>query len=125
VVDEEISIGDFVLSGGEIPAMALMDAIIRLLPGALNDDQSAIQDSFVSGILDYPHYTRPEIYRNKEVPPVLLGGNHAMIQKWRREQALLATSQKRPDLLEKACSAGLLTEEDRNFLIGNSTGFNK
>ena len=119
-VDEEISVGDFVLSGGEIPAMMLMDAIIRLLPGVLNDELSAVQDSFVSGILDSPHYTRPVLYRDMEVPAVLQSGNHAMIQKWRREQALLATRRKRPDLLEKARSAGMLSEEDEKFLGSNT-----
>jgi len=119
-VDEEISMGDFVLSGGEIPAMALMDAIIRQLPGVLHDDLSAVQDSFVSGILDCPHYTRPPVYENREVPSVLVEGNHARIEKWRREQALLATRLKRPDLLEKARSAGLLSEADERFLNGGA-----
>ncbi len=115
-VDEEISIGDFVVSGGEIPAMALMDAIIRQLPGVLHDDLSAIQDSFVPGILDCPHYTKPALYEGMPVPPVLMSGNHAEIEKWRREQALIATHQKRPDLLEKARMIGLLTEADEKFL---------
>jgi tRNA (guanine37-N1)-methyltransferase len=84
-VDEEISIGDFVLSGGELPAMALMDAVIRQLPGVLHDDASAAEDSFVNGLLDYPHYTRPEVYEGVAVPPVLLGGHHAEIVKWRRQ----------------------------------------
>ncbi|WAW11292.1 tRNA (guanosine(37)-N1)-methyltransferase TrmD [Oxalobacter vibrioformis] len=118
-VDEEISLGDFVLSGGEIPAMALMDAVIRQLPGVLHDDLSAVQDSFVSGILDCPHYTRPPVYEEMVVPPVLMGGNHAEIDKWRREQALLATSKKRPDLLEKARLDGLLSEADEKFLSSN------
>lgn len=90
-VDEEISIGDFVLSGGELPAMALMDAVIRLLPGALNDSASAVEDSFVNGLLDSPHYTRPEVYEGEPVPSILLGGHHAEIQKWRRQRALEAT----------------------------------
>lgn len=115
-VDEEISLGDFVLSGGEIPAMALMDAIIRQLPGVLNDDASAVEDSFVSGLLDCPHYTRPEIYENMQVPAVLLGGHHAEIMKWRREQALIATTQKRPDLIQRARVAGLLSKNDEIFL---------
>ncbi|MDR0934632.1 MAG: tRNA (guanosine(37)-N1)-methyltransferase TrmD [Burkholderiaceae bacterium] len=117
-VTEEISMGDFVLSGGEIPAMALMDALIRQLPGVLHDELSAVQDSFVSGILDCPHYTRPPVYEGLEVPAVLMGGNHAEIEKWRWEQALLATRQKRPDLLEKARIAGLLSEADEKFLGG-------
>jgi tRNA (guanine37-N1)-methyltransferase len=115
-VDEEISLGDFVLSGGELPAMALMDAIIRQLPGVLNDDASAIEDSFVSGLLDCPHYTRPEIYENMPVPAVLLGGHHAEIIKWRREQALVATLQKRPDLILRARAEGLLSKNDEKFL---------
>ena len=115
-VDEEISLGDFVLSGGEIPAMALMDAIIRQLPGVLNDDASAVEDSFVSGLLDCPHYTRPEIYEDMQVPAVLLGGHHAEIMKWRREQALIATTQKRPDLIQRARIAGLLSKNDEIFL---------
>lgn len=115
-VDEEISIGDFVLSGGEIPAMALMDAIVRQLPGVLHDEQSAIQDSFVSGILDCPHYTRPTEYQNKAVPPVLISGNHAEIEKWRREESLRVTQEKRPDLVEKARAMGKLTKADEGFL---------
>ncbi|MDQ7990640.1 MAG: tRNA (guanosine(37)-N1)-methyltransferase TrmD [Candidatus Dactylopiibacterium sp.] len=101
VVDEEISVGDFVVSGGELPAMLLMDAIIRLLPGALNDAESAVEDSFVDGLLDYPHYTRPEVRAGVSVPPVLMSGNHAEIRRWRLKQALGATLRKRPDLLEK------------------------
>ena len=115
-VDEEISLGDFVLSGGELPAMALMDAIIRQLPGVLHDDASATEDSFVNGLLDCPHYTRPERYHDMMVPPVLLGGNHADIQKWRRQQALQATARKRPDLLDRAREQGLLTVADEKFL---------
>ena len=115
-VDEEISIGDFVLSGGELPAMALMDAVIRQLPGVLNDEGSAVEDSFVNGLLDCPHYTRPEIYEGVAVPPVLLGGNHAEIEKWRRQQALAATAEKRPDLIEQARAAGLLSRADEKFL---------
>ena len=119
MVDEEISIGDFVLSGGEIPAMALMDAVIRQLPGALHDDQSAQEDSFVSGILDCPHYTRPSEYHGVSVPPVLMSGNHGEIALWRRRQALLMTKAKRPDLLEKAEREGMLSERDRKFLEGS------
>jgi tRNA (guanine37-N1)-methyltransferase len=117
-VDEEISLGDFVLSGGELPAMALMDAVIRQIPGVLNTDASAIEDSFVNGLLDSPHYTRPETYEGVGVPPVLMGGNHAEIEKWRRQQMLAATARKRPDLLVKARGAGLLTEHDEKFLAG-------
>ncbi|MFT5644699.1 MAG: tRNA (guanine37-N1)-methyltransferase [Janthinobacterium sp.] len=117
-VDEEISLGDFVLSGGELPAMALMDAVIRQLPGVLNDDASALEDSFVNGLLDSPHYTRPDVYEGLSVPPVLMSGNHAAIEKWRRQQMLLATSSKRPDLLQSARDGGLLTRADEQFLVG-------
>jgi tRNA (guanine37-N1)-methyltransferase len=117
-VDEEISLGDFVLSGGELPAMALMDAVVRQLPGVLNTDASAVEDSFVNGLLDSPHYTRPEIYEGEAVPAVLLGGNHAEIEKWRRERMLEATARKRPDLLARAREAGLLSKMDEKFLAG-------
>ncbi|HXA48207.1 MAG TPA: tRNA (guanosine(37)-N1)-methyltransferase TrmD [Burkholderiaceae bacterium] len=115
-VDEEISLGDFVLSGGELPAMALMDAVIRQLPGVLHDDASAVEDSFVNGLLDCPHYTRPEVYEGLPVPSVLMGGHHAEIVKWRREQALQATAAKRPDLILQARKDGLLTRADEKFL---------
>ncbi|AVR95835.1 tRNA (guanosine(37)-N1)-methyltransferase TrmD [Pseudoduganella armeniaca] len=117
-VDEEISLGDFVLSGGELPAMALMDAVVRQLPGVLNTDASAVEDSFVNGLLDSPHYTRPEVYEGVAVPPVLMGGNHAEINKWRRERMLEATAHKRPDLLDKARAAGQLSKQDEKFLAG-------
>ena len=117
-VDEEISLGDFVLSGGELPAMALMDAVVRFIPGVLGDDASAVEDSFVNGLLDSPHYTRPEVYEGETVPPVLMGGNHAEIMKWRRQRMLEATAKKRPDLLDKARGAGLLTKADEQFLAG-------
>ncbi|MBY0572383.1 MAG: tRNA (guanosine(37)-N1)-methyltransferase TrmD [Undibacterium sp.] len=115
-VDEEISLGDFVLSGGELPAMALMDAVMRLLPGVLGDDASAMQDSFVNGLLDCPHYTRPESFDQREVPAVLLGGHHAEIEKWRRQEALKASWYKRPDLIQQAREAGLLGKADEKFL---------
>ncbi len=98
-VDEEISIGDFVLSGGEIPAMALLDAVVRQLPGVLNDADSAAQDSFVAGLLDCPHYTRPEVYEGRRVPDVLLSGHHEAIRRWRLIQALGRTWRRRPELL--------------------------
>ena len=98
-VDEEISIGDYVLSGGELAAMVLMDSLMRQLPGVLGDEQSAQQDSFVQGLLDFPHYTRPEIFNGEAVPPVLLSGHHAEIQRWRLQQSLGRTWQRRPDLL--------------------------
>jgi tRNA (guanine37-N1)-methyltransferase len=100
-VDEEISIGDFVLSGGEIPAMALIDAVVRQLPGVLNDAQSAVEDSFVSGLLDCPHYTRPEEYAGLRVPDVLMSGHHEKIRRWRLKQSLGRTWQRRPELLAR------------------------
>jgi tRNA (guanine37-N1)-methyltransferase len=115
-VDLQLSIGDFVVSGGELPAMTIMDAVIRLIPGVLGDDQSAIQDSFVNGLLDHPHYTRPEIYENLLVPDVLLGGHHAKIADWRRQQSLELTLRLRPDLIKSARANGLLTQKDEQFL---------
>jgi tRNA (guanine37-N1)-methyltransferase len=100
-VDEEWSIGDFVLSGGELAAMVTIDAVVRMLPGVLGHDQSAEQDSFMNGLLDYPHYTRPESIDGLTVPEVLLSGDHAAIARWRLKQALGKTWLKRPDLLEK------------------------
>jgi tRNA (guanine37-N1)-methyltransferase len=100
-VDESISIGDYVLSGGELPVLVLIDAVVRLLPGVLGDDDSAQQDSFTAGLLDWPHYTRPEVFEGRAVPSVLLGGNHAAIGRWREKQALGRTWLRRPDLLQK------------------------
>jgi len=111
-VDEEISLGDFVLSGGEIAALALIDAIVRQLPGALNDAESARQDSFADGLLDCPHYTRPEQYDGVSVPPVLLSGHHAEIRRWRLKQALGRTWLRRPDLLRQR----QMTKEELNLL---------
>lgn len=107
-VDEEISIGDFVLSGGELPAMALIDAVVRQLPGVLGDAASAVEDSFVGGLLDCPHYTRPEIYEGEAVPAVLLSGDHKKIRRWRLKQSLARTRKRRPDLL---AHRGLTAEE--------------
>lgn len=107
-VHEEISLGDFVLSGGEIPALAVMDAVIRQLPGSLNNADSALQESFVDGLLDAPCYTRPEVYRDEAVPEVLMSGNHKLIERWRLQQRLKLTAKRRPDLLEKR---GLSREE--------------
>jgi len=111
-VDEELSIGDYVLSGGELPVLVVMDAVTRLLPGALGDADSALEDSFMHGLLDYPHYTRPEQIGNRQVPQVLLSGNHAAIHRWRRKQALGRTRLRRPDLLE----ALALDDDDRVLL---------
>jgi tRNA (guanine37-N1)-methyltransferase len=107
-VDEELSIGDYVLSGGELPALVVMDAITRLIPGALGDADSALEDSFMEGVLDYPHYTRPEEIDGFRVPEPLLGGNHAEIRRWRLKQALGRTWLRRPDLLQ---AAGLDAEQ--------------
>jgi tRNA (guanine37-N1)-methyltransferase len=98
-VDEEWSIGDYVLSGGELPAMVCIDAIARLIPGVLGHEESALQDSFANNLLDYPHYTRPELYKELEVPAVLLSGHHEAIRAWRLNQSLQRTKQRRPDLL--------------------------
>jgi len=105
-IDEEYSIGDYVLSGGELPAMVLIDAMTRLLPGAVGDAESVQLDSFVNGLLDYPHYTRPEEVDGERVPEVLLSGNHAEIERWRMKQALGRTLERRPDLLEKLALTG-------------------
>ena len=122
-VDEEVSLGDFVLSGGELPAMALIDAVVRQLPGVLNDAQSAVQDSFVGGLLDCPHYTRPEEYEGMRVPDVLLGGHHAEIELWRRREALRNTAMKRPDLIDRARRNKLLSRADEAWLasLGKET----
>jgi len=112
MVDQEWSIGDYVLSGGELPAMVMMDSVIRRLPGVLGHSQSAEQDSFVQGLLDCPHYTRPEIYDGEAVPAVLLSGDHAAIQRWRWRESLKRTLERRPDLLERAP----LNKEQRRLL---------
>jgi len=108
-----ISIGDYVLTGGELPAMILIDAVARLIPGVLGDPDGAADDSHASGLLEYPHYTRPPEFRGWRVPEILLSGDHAKIAKWRREQSLLRTLERRPDLLETA----ELSEKERRFLI--------
>jgi tRNA (guanine37-N1)-methyltransferase len=112
LVTDEISIGDYVLSGGELPAMVLIDAIVRLLPGALGDPNGALDDSHASGMLEYPHFTRPSEFRGWEIPEVLTSGDHARVARWRREQALLRTYLRRPDLLAGAD----LSDEDREFI---------
>lgn len=111
-VDDEISIGDYVLSGGELAAMVVIDCIVRQLPGVLGDAESASQDSFVNGLLDCPHYTRPEVYEGEPVPQVLLSGNHAEIRRWRLKQALGRTWQRRPDLLLQRA----LSDDERGLL---------
>lgn len=118
-VTHEVSIGDYVLSGGEIAALAMIDSVVRLLPGVLNDKHSAAFDSFhtgLDGLLDSPHYTRPEVYKNQAIPEVLKSGNHKNIDRWRREQSLRLTAQRRPDLIHKARQEGLLTKRDEAFL---------
>jgi tRNA (guanine37-N1)-methyltransferase len=112
LIDEELSIGDYVLTGGELAALVVIDAAARLLPGVLGDEESSFRDSFGEGLLDHPHYTRPASFRGMNVPEVLLSGNHALIEKWRRREALQATLLKRPDLLNSAD----LTDEDREML---------
>jgi tRNA (guanine37-N1)-methyltransferase len=112
LVDEELSIGDYVLTGGELAALVVIDAAARLVPGVLGDEESAYRDSFGDGLLDHPHYTRPAEYRGMRVPDVLLSGNHDAIMKWRRRESLRATLRKRPDLLEHA----ELSEKDRKVL---------
>ena len=112
IVTDELSIGDYVLTGGELPAMVMIDSISRLIPGVLNNDDSAEYESFQDGLLEYPQYTRPETFMNKKVPPVLLSGHHGNIEKWRREQSLKRTLLRRPELLEKA----ELTKDDKKIL---------
>jgi len=120
-VDLELSLGDFVLSGGELPALALLDGIARLQEGVLSDARSHQQDSFEDGLLDCPHYSRPELLQAPDgdwpVPPVLLSGHHAAIARWRREQSLALTAQRRPDLIVQARAAGLLNKSDERFLL--------
>jgi tRNA (guanine37-N1)-methyltransferase len=111
-IDRELSVGDYVLSGGELPALTVIDALARLLPGALGDERSSVEDSFVQGLLDWPHYTRPEEWRGRRVPEVLTSGNHAAIRRWRLKQALGRTAERRPDLL----AGRELTLEERELL---------
>ncbi len=119
LVTDEISIGDYVLTGGELPTLVIIDAVVRLLPGALGDPEGALHDSHASGLLEYPHYTRPSEFRDWQVPDVLLSGDHARIARWRRQQSLLRTHLRRPDLLAHT----QLSEEDREFL--DSLEFNE
>lgn len=112
LVTDELSIGDYVLTGGELPAMAVVDAVVRLLPGVLGNESSAVTDSFSDGLLEYPHYTRPVNFRGLQVPDVLLSGHHAEIDKWRRQQSLLRTHARRPELLEGAA----LSDKEKKWL---------
>lgn len=114
LVTDEISVGDYVLTGGELPALLIIDAVSRLIPGVLGDPTGAQDDSHSMGLLEYPHYTKPPQFRGWKVPEVLLSGNHARIERWRREQALARTLDKRPDMIEKA----QLSEQDRAFVEG-------
>lgn len=111
-IDRELSIGDYVLSGGELGALVVMDAVSRLIPGVLGGERSNLEDSFEDGLLEYPHYTRPRVFQGKEVPPVLLSGDHEKIRLWRRKESLKRTIERRPDLLQKA----KLTSEDERLL---------
>lgn len=112
IVTDEVSIGDYVLTGGELPAMVMIDAISRMISDVLHNDESAEFDSFHDNLLEYPQYSRPEVWNGKQVPPVLLSGHHANVEKWRREQSIIRTLQRRPDLLENAN----LTKKERIFL---------
>jgi tRNA (guanine37-N1)-methyltransferase len=112
LVTDEISVGDYVLTGGELPALIVIDAITRLIPGALGDPDGAVDDSHATGLLEYPHYTRPPDFRGWKVPEILLSGDHGKVEQWRREHSLLRTLARRPDLLEKLD----LTEKERSFL---------
>ena len=112
IVDEEISMGDFVLTGGELPALSLADAVCRMLPGVLSDEECFTEESHFSGLLEYPQYTRPAKWREKEVPQVLLSGNHAEIKKWRKKQALIETKRRREDMFSRLS----LTDDDEKLL---------
>ena len=114
LVTDEISIGDYVLSGGELPAMVVADAVVRLIPGVVGSEESVRNDSHSSGLLEYPQYTRPEVYRGWPVPEVLLSGNHAEIARWQRQQSILRTLKRRPELIDRSS----LTEEERSLLQG-------
>ncbi len=115
LVTREVSVGDYVLTGGELAAMVIVDAVARCLPGVLGSTDSTTEESFAAGVLEYPHYTRPAVFRGWEVPEVLLSGNHGLVARWRREQSLLRTLERRPDLLVRAT----LTPSDRAFLAAH------
>ncbi len=119
IVDAEISLGDFVLTGGEIPAMAVIDAVARLIPGVLANDGSFQNESHFQGLLEHPQYTKPRVWHGREVPEVLMSGNHGLIERWKHEQSLIATLKKRPDMLDRAW----LTEEDTEFINRNKEAY--
>jgi tRNA (guanine37-N1)-methyltransferase len=121
LADKEVSVGDYVLTGGELPALVIVDAVSRLIPGVLGNSESSVSDSFSTGILEYPHYTRPNIYKGWRVPDVLLSGNHAEIEEWRKRKALEKTLMRRPDLLKEA----ELSEEDKRVLLELEEEVNK
>ena len=112
IVTDEVSIGDYVLTGGELPAMCMIDAISRMIPGVLHNNESAEDDSFGDGLLEFPQYSRPEIWRDRKVPAILLSGDHAKVDAWRREQSLIRTAERRPDLLENA----VISPKERDFI---------
>lgn len=115
-VDEEISLGDYVLNGGEVAALVIIDSVARLIPGVVGKKESTEEESFTDGLLEYPQYTRPEEFRGRRVPDILLSGNHAAIARWRRRQAVQRTHDRRPDLLADA----ILSEEEQRWLVGKS-----
>jgi tRNA (guanine37-N1)-methyltransferase len=121
-IDRELSVGDYVLSGGELPALVIIDALARLLPGALGDERSNVEDSFVQGLLDWPHYTRPESFEGHSVPPVLLSGDHAQIRRWRLAQAFTRTVERRPDMLSQAKLAPETRRALDEFLAARAAG---
>jgi tRNA (guanine37-N1)-methyltransferase len=121
-IDRELSVGDYVLSGGELPALVVIDALARLLPGALGDERSSAEDSFAHGLLDWPHYTRPEVFEGRGVPPVLLSGDHADIRRWRLAQAVARTAERRPDVLANAQLAPEARRALNEFLAAGAAG---
>ena len=121
-IDRELSVGDYVLSGGELPALVIIDALARLLPGALGDERSSAEDSFAHGLLDWPHYTRPEVFEGRGVPPVLLSGDHADIRRWRLAQAVARTAERRPDVLANAQLAPEARRALNEFLTAGAAG---
>jgi tRNA (guanine37-N1)-methyltransferase len=121
-IDLELSVGDYVLSGGELPALMVIDALARLLPGALGDERSSLDDSFAQGLLEGPHYTRPEVFEGRSVPAVLLSGDHADIRRWRLEQSVARTAERRPDLLSQTRLTGEAQRALDEFLAAHAAG---